>query len=76
MNVVPAASKGRRKKCAAPWPRCPAPSLGCDPHPYAHARHSRTGPATTDGMCCVLCRAFVLVGNAYDTSDTVILTSI
>ena len=51
-------------------------SLGCASHFCAHACHSRTGPATTDGVCLVLCRAFVLFGSAYHTSDTVILTSI
>ena len=42
----------------------------------AHGHRSRTGPVTTDGVCRVLCRASVLVVSAYDTSDTVILTSI
>ena len=40
------------------------------------AGRTRTGPTTTDGTCCLHVRAFMLVCSAFDTSDTVILTSI
>ena len=38
------------------------------------ARHTHTGSATTDSVCCVHARAFVLVGSAFDTLDTMMLT--
>ena len=38
------------------------------------ARHTHTGSATTDSVCRVHSRAFVLVGSAFDTSDTMMLT--
>ena len=40
------------------------------------ARHTHTGSATTDSVCRVHSRAFVLVGSAFDTSDTVMLTCV
>ena len=40
------------------------------------AGRTRTGPTTTDGTCCVHVRGFMLVCSAFDTSGTVILTSV
>ena len=52
------------------------PALECDPHFFCVASRTRTGPSTTDGMCCVHARAFVPAGSAFDTSDNVMLTSV
>ena len=40
------------------------------------ARHTHIGPATTDSACCMLYRALMLVGSAFDSSDTVMIASV